>query len=658
MQTRLAQRWREKLSSGCYKQPQEVYGLLVWGRGLALSVGRFSSAHLYKYSLVCHSNWMNSGEVPGPTNGGSYEQDIVSNLELTHLVRLNDILEGPWMYVIRSERLARERSLDALRTYFPEEIDMPAYTGADEYLASARTANFVSAQSSDAIKLQPQKKATQGMARDYVANTATHTRLLPLMRSVDAIDLGVFFGSNLFGVVGTAYSVVLRSFELERNALLRRHFPGINLMSPGHLESSVREMPILPAQIEAARADLFALPPKRAPYPDFFRLGKEPQAEIIQALGNEWEELCHLLYQVDPKSLGMHIIHLTAPLAYLPVSALREAIDSNPRADSKKICSAFLRRPTEFQRNVARFKVQAAAAALLRAESLRWAAAAGDSDTTQSAEPHEELEFIRYDHALIVVNERRFCLPVDQPSSRLAARVLQALAQAGNKPYIEGRALAKTIWSEISLTERKLYTSKASDLQKRSGVIDKAVLDILRQLTNRMGITRETSNEKFKLEQRSSVSLEQVPPDEVDLTRLIPIFPPNTLREKIYEFSGDTIPDEALTTAAEVLQNNVFGNAACSQSQALGLLSFIADRNGKRALRAQLEVRDSDLTLESTLDYLHNKIHRILGEAYASSYQNRMVAGNIATGQHKVKHVSGDLPIITKRDLSPVIKRW
>jgi hypothetical protein len=596
---------------------------------------------------------------PGEAAGSNPSpQELIAGLELNVLYALSNTLNGPWMRAVRTERFGCERSLESLRTYRPAEFETPAYDGPEVYISAARATNLTPQQLSDNIKMQSETKAAHERAQDYLAGPDTLHRLSSVVQKVDRDDLGLFFASNLYGVIGTARSVALRSFESRRNAVLRQRFPGLELVSREYLETSARTLPITAAQIEAAREEISALSSAPAPYPDFFQLRADQQDDIVQALGSEWEALCLLLHQADPKALTMHVTHLAAPLAYLPASTLREALEVNPGVDPAKICFAFLRTPAEFQKQVARLKVQAAAADLLRREAQRRAAErAGTPVPAEAEELSAEIEFMRYDHARIAVNERDFYLPIEQPNSLLAARVLHALAQAGSKPHVEGRAIARTIWSEMPPTERVLFINRVSDLQRKSGVIDAGVLDILRRLTNRMGITRETSNERFKLERRSTVSLELVPPAEADLPGLIPIFPPGTLREKIYEFAGDTIPDEALATANDVLIDTLYGHSPLSQSQALDLLSFITARNGKRALRARLEDMGSDLTLESALEHLHGRIRSILGEAYASAYKSRMIAGNIATGQYKVRQISGRLPITTK-SLPAVVKRW
>lgn len=607
---------------------------------------------------------------PESEGGWQLPGELIQNLEYNHLSNLSDTrtgLKGPWLTAVRSERISRERTLEQMRQHEPRLFDMPPYEGPEEYLAQARKVNFRPPLLSSNMKSE--LATARNMANSYLEIPEVNARIrASIAYAVSTADLGNFLGVNLYGIIGTARAAALGSFESVRSATIRRHFPGIRLRSNTHMRWSIKDMPITASQIEAARQEVVALPPTRAPYPDFFQLPESQKLEILQAIAGEWEELCSIVHEADPKLLAMPTTHSIRSLTIMSVSTLKDAIHSNPHISPAKISWAFLRTPHEFHERVAKLKTRAVIEAQLdaiaaqrtmekNAVSVSPAAEMPELTAGTLAEQSAEVvEFIEYDHALIVVGDRTFYLPTDQPKSLLAARVLRALGQVGNEPYIDGPAFAKMIWSEMPPTERQLFTSREKDLGRKSGVINADVYDILRKLTNLMGITRETSGERFRIETRPTTSLATAPPAET-LTGLIPIFPPHTSREKIAEFIGDIIPEESMTTAAEVLQDYAFGSVPLSQSESLGLLDFIMARNGKRALRAQLEAEGSTSSIESVLHGLHEKISKILGNAYTGAYQNRVIAGNHATGQHKIKHISGDLPLIT-RSPSTFIKRW
>lgn len=603
----------------------------------------------------------------------------ITTISISDLTVFQDNLAHPWGTVARTERIRRERVLDTLRTYLPDTYESPEYEDSGKYLELARATNRSPIQVLDGMKLREDVRYTTNIAANYVGRPDTQERLSaigPAPRSgyysgynlwTDRqADLTDSFASNLYGVVGTARSAALRSFEIQRNRCLRRYLPsGMDLVGVENFKAEIKHTQVTGNQVSAMEQDIMTIAPSqyRAPYPDFFQMPASQQADIVQALGNEWEELCQLLHSVDSRLLTTQANCLAAPLAYLPVDTLKTAIATNPAIVPAQLCHAFLRKPLDFEKQVFRLKRQAAIAALMRQEHAPPAADPRSKTTTNTSVAEArtntlaEIEVMGYDHVRLTVGEKQFYMPLERPNAMLAARVLETVARAGKAPYVDGDFAVKQIWREMPQSDRELFYTKASDGNKGSAIIRAGVLDIFRKLLSPLGLTRETSGERFKIEKLAAVGLELGPPSEAELAELLPIFPPGTLRERVAEAKGDTVPDTVLAAADDIIRGYLHEPGQPSHKDALELLDFITDHYGKRALRIQLEMTGGGLPFEQAVQRLHGRVADVLAEGYRGAYLNRIIAGHIATGEHQVRHVSGRLPIRTFVS-SASIKRW
>ena len=289
--------------------------------------------------------------------------ELISDLDLHTLSELPNVISGPWEQIIRSERVRRERSLDALRTYRPEQTETPTY---DEptpatYFAQARATNNSPNRLADVADMIAERKAVRSLAYRYLARIDVQDRMNRITTNVGQHQLADFFALNLYGVTGMARSIAFRAFTLERNAVLRSHFPGANLVSHDYFVYSLRQQPITPGQIALAESAVHAVA-YHAPYPDFFQFSTEQQATIVETLGKEWETLCQIVHTSDPRLLTQPINRAGAPLAHLPASMLQEAITANPQLEPAELCLAFLRTPDNFSIQIAKLEEQAQAA--------------------------------------------------------------------------------------------------------------------------------------------------------------------------------------------------------------------------------------------------------------------------------------------------------
>jgi hypothetical protein len=273
-----------------------------------------------------------------------------------------------------------------------------------------------------------------------------------------------------------------------------------------------------------------------------------------------------------------------------------------------------------------------------------------DTETARRRAEHdaERLDLTQYDHARIHVGGRRFCIPMDTPNAIMAARVIEAIAEIG-KPEMVTAEIVSTAWAAMTTTERGLFAKEHEVLHQSGSAITGPALEILRKVTNKMVMTREPKGERFVIDNPPAIEFNMEPPATgPGALPMIPIFPPGTDRERIHQFLGHEIPADSVERARVVMDtiNNTFH---MGHSDAVELLSFIMDQNGKRALRAELEERETGLTMLQVLHRLHTRVRLSLGEAYASAHRARCIAGDRIVRGHRITLVSGGLsPYITK----------
>lgn len=306
-------------------------------------------------------------------------------------------------------------------------------------------------------------------------------------------------------------------------------------------------------------------------------------------------------------------------------------------------------------------------AARLAQEQDRQASAAAAAEAERAAErarkaaiERQKLETLDtgktplgdFDHAIVTVGNTQFYLVPDRANTILAARLLQAL-EATRGEYAEGPHLIEAAWAMMTRSERELFITGGTEVKRTKEllrtskpIITKYALAILRNLTNKMGITRETSGERFLLLQPVDISFTPEPlAEETDLATLTPIFPPGTpIEERTWGATAAEIPSEIMAEASRLLDEDLSSKAPLTQGDALGLLDLITRRDIKRALRAELTARDDRRTLDVVLDALRGKVRNSLGEGFTSAWRSRMIAGNTTTGSvGHIQQISGGL---------------
>jgi hypothetical protein len=281
-----------------------------------------------------------------------------------------------------------------------------------------------------------------------------------------------------------------------------------------------------------------------------------------------------------------------------------------------------------------------------------------------------KVEYDSYDHAVITVSERKFMLATDRANTILAARILQFIASyPRNLKFVDGEVISNAAWAAMTTSERLLFTRKDDEMFKRKGtVVHKYAMDIMRQLMSPLLVTRETTHERFKLENPLEIAFNTEPPTDEGANQLTPIFPPGTPREDTLESALDTIPDIAyrqadilLAIVDEKLEGSSgrafrLANGSLDQDYAHRLLDVTAERNVKRALRERLTDRRG-LSADDAIERVRLCIEATLLEGYEGALRECMIGGYSAHGTHGgVRQISGDLPIRTQS--FDIIKKW
>lgn len=276
----------------------------------------------------------------------------------------------------------------------------------------------------------------------------------------------------------------------------------------------------------------------------------------------------------------------------------------------------------------------------------------------------DRVSILSQDHARITVNhprtgEQLYYMSLDRGKALLAARIITVLESKNNTndKFIDAAKVAASVWAQMPTAERELFTSRKDGIVGGPSPVKKPVLEVMRNLTRILGITRETSGERFNLEAVATITIHEDSPEPSELKGFRSVFPPGTDRERIKQTTLGPIPEQALNTAKLLLEHQVDSTEPLSQDQAPAILDLITDADVKRAIRHHVKVMNLGRTSASVLEALRDQVRRALGDSFESAWRNRMVAGNHATGDSQVRLISGELPIITNASRFTT-KKW
>jgi hypothetical protein len=610
------------------------------------------------------------GEQPPQFPVPSEHDALLAVLEHNELVELEGIFEKPltsWGLVVKQERLTREREVENIKSYLPP-LESPPYdpeVGPKGYIEQVRTFTFLTTFNHGAYPLKNEKIQIRQLASRYVKDNYPELWQTTWNAArLDTEELSAFFERNLRGIVLLPRMLGVMGFQSQKYKTVRMYMPDTRI-NDSIVRYQIRDQNVTREQIEGAKRAVMALR-HTTPLPDFFQMQPDQQEAIVVALGAEWRELCRLTAQFDPRALRMQAIRAQGALAYHPVARLQEAIEQNPSIEPGKICRLFLRNPKIFETALEAARSDAERQKQLQAQNDAYVAkqqaaqlnTRAEEAIQKQAEGQENIaSILDQDHARISITnsrtgEQSYYMPLDRGNALLAARVIAALQPNSSKgekfvegKFVEGAKIASFIWAKMPIEERELFLTRKTGT---SSAIKPSVLEVMRKMTNLLGITRETSGERFKLEATPVITLHAEPPNPSELQGFRPVFPPGTDRERIKQAVGGPISEMALNTAKLLLEHQLDSTEPLSSGQALAILDLITDADVKRAIRYQIKEMDLKRSSANVLETLRDQIKRSLEDGFDSAWRNRMVAGNHATGDYgKIRLIGGELPIIT-----------
>jgi hypothetical protein len=591
---------------------------------------------------------------------------VLGQDELVELEKKFDDPHAAWLRAIKQERLTREREVESIKSYLPPS-EGPPYdpeAGPEGYIGQIRQFNLTTTVSYGILLLKDEKRQVRQLADRYVRNNYSELwKTAGRVARLGAEELGMFFERNLRGIILLPRLLGVADFESQKYRTVRMYMPETRIRASS-VRFQIRDQNVTRGQIEGARRAVMALRHTTS-FPDFFQMQPDQQEAIVSTLGAEWQELCRLATEFDPQILDVQAFRMQGALACHPVARLREAIEQNPSIEPSEVCRLFLRKPQAFEASLVAASAEVEREKQLQAhreaEQARLAkqqAAKLDSPRTETpqkqAEGYEDITILLdQDHARISVTnirtgERLYYMPLDRGNALLAARIIATLQYHGNRGagFVDGAKIVSSIWRQMPMAERELFLTRKSGT---SSVIRMPVLSIMRKVTNLLGITRETSGERFKLEAVPVITLHAESPDPSELRGFRPVFPPGTDRERLKQAVGGPIPELALNTANLLLEHQLDSTEPLSSGQALALLDLITDVDIKRAIRHQIKARGLKRSSANVLEALRDQVKRSLGEGFDGAWRNRMVAGNHATGDFygRIRLIGGELPITT-----------
>lgn len=269
-----------------------------------------------------------------------------------------------------------------------------------------------------------------------------------------------------------------------------------------------------------------------------------------------------------------------------------------------------------------------------------------------------KVEFSRYDHAIVTVGERQFHLATDRANTILAARVLQVLADLpATTDVFEGQDVANRVWKAMTTSERLLFIAPQDPITDlgiavrkgwgKSLPTNKYVRSVLRTLMSPLGVTRETTGDRFKLERRPTITFHSQPQaEEVDTTNLVPIFPPGTPIDEIKAVNSP-ISANAFEQADIILRDILPGDELLGQDVAIRLFNQITNSEIKRAIRARLARNAAVAGLDETLASLHERVAQSLRDSFEGAHRERMIAGYSKHGSHGGIHMTASRLLAT-----------
>lgn len=228
----------------------------------------------------------------------------------------------------------------------------------------------------------------------------------------------------------------------------------------------------------------------------------------------------------------------------------------------------------------------------------------------------EKINLLDYSHALIRFGQDQIFLPLDEPGTRLAARVVDVISGLpGPEVKVGGKGgLISRVWTAMPIAERELFCDYPNDIFTTTGTetFRKMVNNVFEGFTGPRAMTQRTlSRDVYRLlfsSRRPEVEYSLEPlVDESGSQGLIYAFP----RESHH--ASTPIRSEAQVTAQELITMAGNPELIIDHPSAIKLIDDLTSVDVKMALRA----RASDQISEDVVVHILREIaRRSLGDDY------------------------------------------
>lgn len=257
----------------------------------------------------------------------------------------------------------------------------------------------------------------------------------------------------------------------------------------------------------------------------------------------------------------------------------------------------------------------------------------------------EKIDLTAHDHAIVNAKGKGYYLPLDEPGTILAARVIEAVVALHRETnYAQAGEVARKLWSAMPTTERRLFTDTDKFIYGAPGnILNKDVYAILEGLLGRMLITQRggSRSDYFLRDSEASIAFYEEPltGEKGGYQELFMVYP------KTSELALKNVPPEDAAKANSlvgiVVGNTV--NPVVDHVTAIQMLQTLVDPTIKRAMTVALRRAGSDMSVGKALHTLHGHVRRVLGyERYYIAWGDLQVGGSKA--RRGIRQIGGALP--------------
>ncbi len=255
----------------------------------------------------------------------------------------------------------------------------------------------------------------------------------------------------------------------------------------------------------------------------------------------------------------------------------------------------------------------------------------------------EKVNLLEHSHALIRFGRDQIYLPLDEPGTRLAARVVEAISGLqGSEVKIGGKGgLSGKVWTAMPIAEREPFCDYPNDIFTTTGTetFRKMISNVFEGFTGPRAMTQRTlSRDVYRLlfsQRRPEVEYSREPLVEEESTQgLIYAYPKESQHANIL------VKSEARATAEELRRMAGNPDLRLDHPSAIKLIDDLTAVDVKLALRAM----SGDLVSETVIVHVLREIARLsLGDDYRNYVAriDRTIGGGVY--RREVRQTGGRL---------------